>query len=726
MGEHKQVGGLYRSISQGGDRRLSQGSNVRKLRPLYSLTTGANPVHARNLSETSVPSGSTRYPKPPEVRSASAMEYGYSGKSIDSLIYEKSETITNGHSPGSARWQSSPLPALQEEDSSPSTSLASPDASADASETRGLGIRNHTYQTRKTSYDSGRGLTRSQSQISTRELRDQMNGLKNKIEDLRTEQRADQFRRNSLQNLRTPSPVTTAEEWYAGAAEYKGGSSPLSTNAGMGWRAEKDLEKIPVRPATSPGPSRSPRSPEPPRSPTLALDSVIEDPPNDLNPAVQFGQDLHSYSSTPNPPPILRAVDDDRDDQNSYIQESHYEDASDERSDEAEYTVAASEEEQIYLNEVLEESLQEVEPEVPPIPDVIQSGEPERHEDRADAFDYENFFLHSALGNYAQTGFHRRNISQATAASRASYESSESVETTRAPQSEENEGIFGDDAEPEVGIEAQRTDGTTSWQDEPRTPTAPNPPFPLLHHLRSNSIDSVSSSATFATATEGGGGGGGFEDSSSETDTVPSEILHWGELVMPIPNATSGMVGAWPSPPTSAPRGLPTPIPDRPNGNGPTTAPLGVNDADHAEAGNATPSSTALPTPPLSSPLPSQQLQQQQSDTNAREEAAAYSSHSSSPTSPKSPPPPQTSVLISALITLANPDFNPQSQGTPATAFFSELDQDLVVNLLRAVGVVCEGISGCESGGDGAGAREWRGRLGRARRVLEGAKVGEE
>merc|ERR1712000_350069 len=113
------------------------------------------------------------------------------------------------------------------------------------------------------------------------------------------------------------------------------------------------------------------------------------------------------------------------DESGSVVQESLYEDAAQEFDEEE--PIAASDEEQIYLNEVLEESLQEIEPEVPEVPDHLLTSEQgaERHEDRYDAFDYENMFLHSALGNYTGTG---------TRSDTPSESDNSSVTTTRVDQ----------------------------------------------------------------------------------------------------------------------------------------------------------------------------------------------------------------------------------------------------------------------------------------------------
>ena len=687
FGEFKQAGGLYRSISQVGDnRKPSQTSTLRRSKPLYSPTNGASPWHTRNSSETLVPSTSARTAKHTEVRSASAMEYGYGSRSIDALLNERSRNaLTNGHSPAFSRSPNSSLTVLREEKGSPRTDFTFPESS----EKRDLGIRDDDSHSRKFSNGQGYTLTRSQSQMSTRELRDQLNGLKSKIADLRTGQRTDQNRRSSLQNLRTPSSSIEPEEWYTGAAEYQGGGSPLSTNAGMGWRYRKDLE------ATSPKSQTPPRSPKLPRSPKSSTppksprSPSAKEPINDMShkgvlPTAYFGQDLPSYSSTPNPPPsTLKVVDRGRDDQDSYIQDSHYEDAFQERFDEVDEPIAASEEEQIYLNEVLEESLQDAEPEIPTVPNGFKTIEPERHEDRADAFDYENFFLHSALGNYSQAGFHRRDTSQSTAVSRMSFESSDSVETTRAPRAEENRGDFEKERENGHVAGGERTEDTTFVEEEPWTPTGSKTPF--AQHLRSNSTDSTSTTATFATATEGD------NDSRAESDTVPSEILHWGQRPLP------SMVGIWPSPPEHPHTG----VANMTNGH---ASRLSTN---LLSAGNPMPKSgTHLPTPPASSP----QQPQQQDDVEGEEvDPEANPSTSSSPHHPAN-----TSILISALITLANPSFK------STTGAFSDIDKDLVVNVLRSVGAVCEGINAADARGDGYETRVWRRRLDMARRILEG------
>ena len=102
----------------------------------------------------------------------------------------------------------------------------------------------------------------------------------------------------------------------------------------------------------------------------------------------------------------------------------------------------------------LDQDLLQEFPDVPAMPEAL------RHEDRLDAFDYEHFYLHSVLGNYS--GGDRR---------RHSWSSDDSAETTR-PGSQD------------------ATDAETTERRE-------------TSHRRKNSGDSISTAATFATATEG-------------------------------------------------------------------------------------------------------------------------------------------------------------------------------------------------------------------------------
>jgi hypothetical protein len=253
-----------------------------------------------------------------------------------------------------------------------------------------------------------KGLTRSASVTQMRDLKDQMKDLKGKISSLREQARADSLKRRSFQSLRTPSPFTHArvEQWYAGPtqpdesdgdnAERNPWNGELSSIDGD--NVEKGLE--PKAKSTSEGSGEQ--------------NSVARVESETLGNAVVNDVDL-----------------DDMDDMRT-------EDGNEnENEEDGDYQSESG------------DSLYH---------DTFQT--PISHEDREDAFDYEHFFLHSAMGT----------ISQQRLARRGSLSSEGSVETTRGPIS----------SPPESKDQAVR----------PR------------HHNRRGSGDTTSTVESFATADE--------------------------------------------------------------------------------------------------------------------------------------------------------------------------------------------------------------------------------
>lgn len=626
--QHQPAGGLYRSISLAGDRK----GFTRKSKPLYPIIKTASAGHLRVLSETSVPSGSSRLSHIPEVRSASALEYR--GKS-DALYGTSVRQYKKGHSPGSSRSYNSPLRALQEEDGSLSTAKTSPESP------RGLGITSSDSKeslghARQPSSGSPNAVQRSASSASTRsarELREQMSDLKSKITDLKSKAQADKSRRMSQQSVRTPSPFTNAaEQWYAGAPEYNEPGSPINTNGGVGWSPARETSALYV-----------PRSP---KEDSAIGEGEVETPQASRLPDEVARSDVNTpHLHRTMPQQDFLDIDDI-----SQVQESQYEDAQGDRSEEDDDPIAASEEEQIYLNEALEESLQDAEPEVPAIPDELldANGEFERHEDRLDAFDYENMFLHSALGNY-------------NGGVRSRSNSDSSVETRRAanmtPPAERDEDSEGS-ATPEDETLIQQPDGKRAVsrineEDEPPTPRALLPPQApwIAKSGRSNSMDSNSTMATFATATEGNG---------SENGDSPEDIMNWG------------------------------------NHNQQQRSP-NLNYTAFLSSSPALSSNPTVRTPP-----------------------AQQSPSTKSLPSPRQHQPANTEVLMASLITLADPSFCMPSPLPGQRSAFSDIDKELVIALLRAVGATCSGILTNERDGEHYEARVARRRLDAARGVLEG------
>ena len=682
---HQPVGGLYRSISQGGDRRLGPGY-VRKSKSLFPVLRNASVGHFRGLSDNSASVDPAS--QAAQARSASALEFN---RRMDAMLPTHSSNGQTGQSPGSNRSYNSPLRALQEEGAgvSPSTNNTSPHTPGSATATRGLGITNSSPTTivPKRSSASPTDLVRSNSQASTRstqELRSQMSDLKTRIEGLRQQAQSDSMRRQSLQNLRTPSPFGHApEQWYTSAPEYQDGNTPINNNAGLGWSPSKAFN-------------------DSPRSPTSPQDSAFGDGriSQGITP-VTVRTDVNTPTLARNTvsKPALRLSGGNA---SAFAQGSHYEDAAEGFGEEDDGTGGPSEEEQVYLNEALEESLQNGEPDIPIMLDddylQDQASRAERHEDRVDAFDYENMFLHSALGNYSQNHPQEEEEDSDT-------DSEDSVETRRAiPRSPTDARRAEEDDEEECHSESMSDehsrslpDSTEAEADEPPTPRASTatmaplkpPRAAWMKAARSNSMDSVSTSATFETATEG------LDDEEEET---PDEILNWGNHVP----------GGFVSPPTTS-QWSTTPRLGPVAGVNGNSRPVSRGKEKHLLTNGHTTSPRQRQSP-RSIPLPQSPPQLLPSPSVASPVRSAPAPQQTTHQ------PANTEILMGSLITLADPNFQMPGEGNS----FADVDKQLVIALLRAVGAVCGNTLAAERGSKGESERmSWRRRLETARAILE-------
>jgi Arc/MetJ-type ribon-helix-helix transcriptional regulator len=257
--------------------------------------------------------------------------------------------------------------------------------------------------------------SRAQSQLQVRDLQDQMKGLHIKISTLKVKAQEDNLRRRSLQSLRTPSPFTEGDhQWYPSALELKNSNGSLRSNPGR------------VR---TPEPQENHHHQERREHETVRREAYDQRNHRSEQPEAKLHRKPSAASHTVS------------------LNESLYEDA-----EEGEYS-SGSEIDREALEEILREPLDEedLEESLEAFPAVPQHTEMTPHEEREDAFDYEHFILHSALGNYSRSKLRR-----------PSNVSTSSVETTR-PYHEAS--------------------GT--------------------RHSRSDSTTSLSTIATFATATEG-------------------------------------------------------------------------------------------------------------------------------------------------------------------------------------------------------------------------------
>ncbi|KAK2610501.1 hypothetical protein N8I77_003927 [Diaporthe amygdali] len=242
---------------------------------------------------------------------------------------------------------------------------------------------------------SERGLARSASVNQMRDIKDQVNDLKGKISSLREQARADSLKRRSIQSLRTPSPFTYSRvgQW-SGASDSTVDSETKSDKLG---HSSDETASIGKDSAVNVGEIGDYEA-----ASVYSVENV-EHPGHGQ--ADQFDRDSTA---------ALRAE--------GFVQVEDDDDLFTENGDVDE--------------DALEEELEEVFDTVSEGGDSLYHEAVQHqvsHEDREDAFDYEHFFLHSAMGTISQR------MAMARRGSDATYTSESSMETTRGPITEKDQ-----------------------------------------------------------------------------------------------------------------------------------------------------------------------------------------------------------------------------------------------------------------------------------------------
>ncbi|KAJ3493311.1 hypothetical protein NLG97_g4813 [Lecanicillium saksenae] len=247
------------------------------------------------------------------------------------------------------------------------------------------------------------GMVRSASAAQMRGIQDQMNGLKGKIFSLREQAAADSMKRRSLQSLRTPSLFTNArvedEDSDSKTAKTEDQESPA-----LGSPFRPDFAKEVDEQPDSQDLQRTPPWKRAERDLVVARHSPM--------------QNLHqAYLQDENTPPGGKAA------------------AAREKFDKLEQSGYADEDDDLHTENGDAEDSSEEKVAKDMDDSVSESGDslyhetyqhPVSHEDREDAFDYENFFLHSAMGHLSRQSYHNPDDESGSDCSE------ESVETTRA------------------------------------------------------------------------------------------------------------------------------------------------------------------------------------------------------------------------------------------------------------------------------------------------------
>ncbi|KAI1430122.1 hypothetical protein F5Y12DRAFT_1963 [Xylaria sp. FL1777] len=285
---------------------------------------------------------------------------------------------------------------------------------------------------------SDKSLKRSASSVQMRDLKDQVNDLKGRLSTLRDQARADSLKRRSLQSLRTPSPFTHArvEQWYADTNTHEDGVA-LHGDSITQERAEsspslRDRTSILIEAQVSleSHDKSHPIQPTYAEEPVALLTSSATDSelvPSTISADAEVsGAEINVESMNE----LDNSEDIRTEDEYEFTETNDFDESA---SDSGESTYHDSVQAQI------------------------------SHEDREDAFDYEHFFLHSAMGSMSRRRMRRKG-------SIDSFSSEDSVETTRGPTVSQTTDV--------VAIKAG-------------------------HRSRRGSAGSTSTMDSFATATEG-------------------------------------------------------------------------------------------------------------------------------------------------------------------------------------------------------------------------------
>ncbi|KAK0730709.1 hypothetical protein B0H67DRAFT_47946 [Lasiosphaeris hirsuta] len=299
------------------------------------------------------------------------------------------------------------------------------------------------------SINGTRGLQRSASAAQMRDIKDQMKDLKGKISSLREQARVDSMKRRSLQSLRTPSPFTHSQidQWYAEPPSNRSSAIIASTGPAVRnpWNGEEE-----------------------------SVDGEIHEDPNEHRDHYADEEDSN-YSEEMPSGTQLRPAESRSPERRSlslpapYFDGSGVEDGGIGSGMRTEDSDISGDGDQSASFEDVVDIDYESESGDSMYHDSVQHQL--SHEDREDAFDYEHFFLHSAMGTMSQQRMLRRGSTD-------SNTSEESIETTRGPITEA----------PIV---------ETNGDELRRSPTK------LAPRSRRNSTASVSTVETFATAEEG-------------------------------------------------------------------------------------------------------------------------------------------------------------------------------------------------------------------------------
>ena len=597
------------------------------------IHAGGTKGHSRVFSEPSVPSslhngsraevpesGDSQSPGALKSKEPDLVHENISGEQNSGASRNWFWTGLNRNGGGSTGRLNNALEPLQEDEPAP-TSFDSPShrSSPLSAEDSQAHLKSDHLSSDSSSLDlehpPTNGLIRARSTTQMRDLRDQMQDLKGKISNLKQRAREDSMRRRSLQSLRTPSPFTAAEQWYTGSPGHQLGNSTVIT-ANVSRKRSLSFGKKKAEEG-KPVEINNVRDIEKPTATLKKEDQSVRDPPEHSD---QKGDTLIDSSDN---------------------SESHVDNS----------TNLEKEPEKPNRDfHVLEGDDSEGSP--PEDEELIQPSGPigERHEDRPDAFDYEHLYLHSGTGRVL-----RQDLSRTS-----SHSSVYSVETAK-PFKDVAEGFNYTDEDDDYNLT------TTGSGDDLATRQS--------GHFRQSSGESVSTMATFATATEGQGG-----DQEADEEEWTNRRPMAGSWQTEYSSKRKFNIHSRDAPAFNVPRGA-----HEAGSTVVTQGLLSATSTHHAEE-------TTTPT-------------RSSTDVRSPEGAAPH-------------------IPLDLLLALSVS--TPSREGATAKAVqLGDRDKELVERLMQSLSKVCVQLHTDDLEGGKYECRVWRRRLDAARRVLEGEVNGE-
>ena len=480
------------------------------------------------------------------------------------------------------------------------------------------------------------GLTRSRSTAHMRDIRDHVQEIQGKISTLKRRARQDSLYRRSMSNLRTPSPFTAAEsneDWYRRvplAAERHGNINPKSQDEegdeeGRGNNGDAVAEIVSNVQVHVNNDSKEVDEGvgalEQDTDTTKSAPAAEEAEATAAIPSENLSQNIELAQPQADSNPAIAHRDS--------IQAQGPQGAAASNKGAADEEESGNEKSDgLYDSDGFYEG------------DSNPTGE--KHEDRPDAFDYEHFFLYSAFGHYSKKSRNRSSSSSSTGSTSKgdSASSQHSEETTKPANVGEVPGTGN----------RKSTAGSSNGS-----------------HVRKESVESVSSAATFATATESRGA-----DEDAEHEATPRNTVV-------IPPRSDSLKKKKSSP-------------------------------EQLGSSQKTPSGTSdkRPTPQIGTRAPSNSL-------SSPEGPPAFNGIASIPAMPP---------LLTYLASLA--PGKDEKQPMPSKPIrIGDRDRELVERLVKSLAQVCIKLESVESHQSKYEARVCRRKLDGARRVLDGEVNGE-